>query len=394
VLLEVHAKRLKESAVKPQRAPLNLALVLDRSKSMGGERLARVKVAAHRIIEELQPIDRLSIITFSDTADVIVPSTFVTNVTNLKAPISLMVADGATEIFKALDASYRQVLGHYNPDAVNHIILVTDGRTYGDEEKSLELASQAASKGIAISALGIGDEWNDKFLDDLTSRTGGAVSYISAPSQVVGFLNAHVRNLTEAFAERLVLTIAPEPDVEFESAFRLAPTAQPLGSEQSLQLGVLDVRRPVMVMLQFQMPARLKEGFRPFVRLDVTGDVLSHSQRVQVKSINDLSTETSATPPVEIPPANVVEALSKMTLHRMQQKAEEAIAAGDVQGATRRLENLATRLLELGQVELAQQAGDEARRVRQTSVLSEEGRRALKYGTRALYPISINNHKE
>lgn len=52
--------------------------------------------------------------------------------------------------------------------------------------------------------------------------------------------------------------------------------------------------------------------------------------------------------------------------------------------ATRRLENLATRLLAMGEDDLAQQAQAEARRVAHTSNLSDKGRKTLKYQTRFL----------
>ena len=80
----------------------------------------------------------------------------------------------------------------------------------------------------------------------------------------------------------------------------------------------------------------------------------------------------------------ILDALGKLTLYRMQQKAESALSAGNVAEATRRLENLATRLLAAGQEELAQMAMVEARRVSHTNMLSEEGRKTLKFGTRWL----------
>ena len=386
MLLEVHAKRLEDD--KKQRRPaLNIAVVLDRSSSMSGERLARVKVAAHRIIDQLRPDDRLSIVTFSDDADVIIPSTKIENATSLKAAVTLMAASGATEIFKGLEAGYRQVENHFSQENVNHVILLTDGRTYGDEEHCLNLADEAARKGVGISAMGMGDEWNDKFLDNLVGRTGGASAYIHTPAAVPDFLNARIRNLGDAFAERMVLTIAPEPDIKLESAFRLSPDPQPLGIEnQPVQIGVLKPRQPITIILQFQMPAKMAVGFRAVARLDVGGDVLSQNQRVQVKGVNDVSIEVAVDPPAEVPPNNIVDALGKLTVHRMQERAQDAVEAGDIQEATRRLEKLATRLIDIGQPDLANHAAQQANIVRSTKKLDAETQMTLKFGTRALLP--------
>lgn len=394
VLLDIHAKRLQDDD-RPMRAPLNLSLVLDHSKSMEGERLDRVKVAAHQVVSQMSDADRISVVAFSDRANVIVPSTLVEDPVSIRTRISMMVADGATAIFQGLQAAYRQIEAYYSPEAVNHIILITDGETYGDEGDCLELATEAATKGIGISAMGIGEEWNDVFLDEIAGRTGGASAYINSPSSVVQFLNERVRNLGDAFAERVSLTIAPETDVDLETIFRLSPSAQPLDVDtQPVPLGTLAPKRPISVLLQFQMPAEMPEDTRSIARLVVTGDVLTQGQRVQAQTIEEATVSVMQNPPVEMPPPNVVDALSRMTLYKMHERTEEALLAGNIEEATRRLENLSTRLLEIGQADLAQEAANEARRVRSTHALSETGRKNLKFGTRALMPLVIQDVQE
>ena len=94
--------------------------------------------------------------------------------------------------------------------------------------------------------------------------------------------------------------------------------------------------------------------------------------------------EVAENPEPEDPPLAILDALGKLSLYRMQQKAESALQDGNVVEATRRLENLATRLLAAGQDDLAQMAMVEARRVYNTNMLSEQGRKTLKFGTRWL----------
>ncbi len=367
--------------------PLNLVLVLDRSTSMRGTRLEKVKIAARQIIDQLSPQDILSVVAFSDRADVLIEAAPVTDPAELRATVSIMRAGGGTEIYHGLAAGLEQCRKHAGPRMVNHIILLTDGRTFGDEERSLALAKEAAKEGIGISAMGIGDEWNDVFLDALAAASGGTSAYINSPAAVVRFLNDRVRSLGEAFVERLQLTVAPDADVTFESAFKLHPTPQPLTiTPQPIPIGALEKKRPSAVLLQLQMPPSDKEHFRTVVRLDVTGDVLA-ANRMGYKVISDISVEVAKNPEQEEPPSAILDALGKLTLYRMQQKAEQALQQGDVNAATRRLENLATRLLAAGQEELAQIAKEEARRVSRTRVFSEEGRKGLKFGTRMLLAL-------
>lgn len=370
-----------------KRSPLNLALVLDHSSSMKGQRLDRLKKAARDTVDKLNGNDRLSIVAFSDRSDVLVKSIPVEpkEVTEIKAAINTISAKGATEIFQGLQDGFEQVKRNYNRKYVNHIVVITDGYTYGDENQSLELANEAKKMGIGISAMGIGDEWNDAFLDKLASRTGGTATLIRTPAEIDLFLDELVRSLGDAYAERLALTIAPENDIQIESVFRLAPGAQPLDfSSQPIQLGALTSVRPMLVLVQLLMPANLEEGFRPVLRFDITGDVMSDDGRINYRSINDQTIEVMPSPPVEDPPPLMIDALGKLTLYRMQQKAEEAIQAGRPEEATRKLQNLATRLLESGHSQLAEVAYSEAKRIEKTKKFSEEGRKTLKFKTRAL----------
>ncbi|MBN1287795.1 MAG: VWA domain-containing protein [Anaerolineae bacterium] len=371
---------------KPREVVVNLTLIIDRSTSMKGARLDQVKAAAHHIIDNLNEADIISIVSFSDRAEVVVKATPVgrSERLTLKALVSTMQANGGTEIFKGLDQGFREIKKYLNKQHVNHMVLLTDGQTYGDEEACFALAEKSTQLGVAISGLGIGQDWNDVFLDKLTSRTGGTSTYIDSPKVVRKFLEEHVRNLSQAYAERVQFSVAPDADVILESAFKITPSPMPLPLDvQPIPIGALEYNRPVSVLLQFQLPRLTRDGARPMARLDVTGDIMA-ADLEDYKAINDVAIEVAANPPAESPPPSILNALGKLTLYRMQEKAQEAIARGDVAEATQKLNNLATRLLAGGQEELAAAARTEAMRVSQTHALSDEGSKMLKYGTRAL----------
>src|SRR5690606_531732 len=199
LLIEIAPGKHAEKQPERRDSRLNLTLVLDHSNSMNGVRLDRVKAAAQQIIDQLDENDVLSVVGFNDGSHVIIPATTVTDKAALKARVSLMAARGGTEIFRGLEAALEQNLRYLGPRLVNHMLLLTDGNTFGDEEKCLELAQQAADKGISISAMGLGKDWNDRFLDELASRTGGASKFVASSSVVARFLNDHVRSLANVF---------------------------------------------------------------------------------------------------------------------------------------------------------------------------------------------------
>lgn len=384
LLAEIFPDPRAYEAQNKQETRLNLTLVLDHSNSMAGTRLEKVKIAAHQIVDNMSPEDILSVIIFNDRADVIIPATYVKDKPALKAKISMMVAAGGTEIYHGLSKGIEQNRQYLGPRLVNHVVLLTDGHTFGDQERCLEIAQQAGKEGISISAMGLGHDWNDEFLDGIASKTGGTSAFINSAGAVVRFLNDHVKNLTNAFAERVKLSVAPDADVQFELAFRLSPNPQPLEIDGSyIPLGSLHSNRPISVLLQFQLPATLTAGFRSIARLMAVGDVLQNKHQ-SLQTVSDLSLQVTQEPEHSDPPSAILEALSKLTLYRLQERAQEALEAGEVREATKRLENLATRLLAIGEEELATQALSEARRVAHTSDLSDKGRKTLKYQTRHL----------
>jgi Ca-activated chloride channel homolog len=363
---------------------MNITLVLDVSNSMKGSRIERVKVAAQKIIEDLSSNDKISVVVFNDRAETIIPATAVKDKKSLRARISVITPSGGTEIFQGLNVGVQQNRMYFDSRSVNTVILLTDGHTYGDQDACFELAKQAVDEGIVISAMGLGSDWNDEFLDKLAAITGGSSSFINSADMVSKFLNDHVRNLSNAFAERLQISIAPDPDIHLEMAFRLAPNPQPLISDDYvLPLSSLQQNRPVSLLLQFLLPANMPASFRTLGRLVVSGDILQN-KRPAFKAISDVSIEVTDRQINDEPPGAIMDALSKLTLYRLQEKARDAVEKGNVVEATRRLQNLATRLLEMGHNDLARETLSEAQRVAQTKALSAQGRMTIKYQTRAL----------
>lgn len=363
---------------------INLTLVLDHSTSMNkGRRLDRVKVAAAEIINQLSTSDILSVVGFNDRAEVVIPATAVTDKRRLVSKARMMRASGSTEIYHGLLTGIQENRKNLDPKRVNHLILLTDGNTYGDEERSVELARQVSREGIGISTLGLGTEWNDEFLDKLAATTGGTSGYIKSAQSVVSFMNNQVKRLSNVFAERMQMSFAADVGIDVELVFKLAPSPQPLTHTEPIQpLGSVQINRSVQALLQLQIPANIPVGPLTIGRFVASGDIMVTGEPYIL--VEEITLQVTDQTVQEDPPNNIIDALGKLTLYRMQERANDAITRGDPQEATRQLENLGTRLLDIGQEELAQEAFDEARRIANTQIISEEGKKTLKYQTRML----------
>lgn len=367
---------------RAQRLPLNLCLVVDRSTSMQGDRLDYVKAAAHQIIDDLQDQDTLGIVSFSDRAEILMPSRRVEDRARAHARVSSIWAGGGTEILHGLKAGLEQLRRFHRDDVVSHLILLTDGRTYGDEDECIAEARRAGLERIGISALGIGEDWNDAFLDDMAHQAGGACLYISYPQQVRDILREQVRGLGTLFARNLRLILRFSDNVRLEAAFRTSPYIERfVPSEEALNLGMLQGGTPVRVLVEMVVGG-MSPGQHRLLQMELTADVPALKR--QERLVFDLEMDFVAEPSEEPVPAAIINALSRLSIFRLQEQAWAALENGKREEARRRLETVATRLLDMGEKELAHMALLEAGRVAQGGQVSGKGHKTIKYGTRGL----------
>jgi Ca-activated chloride channel family protein len=380
-LLELSAS--KKYATQPE-PPINVCLIIDRSTSMHGARLDTVKTAAIELVRQLKSNDLISIVTFSDRAEVLVPAGQRSDNSVIENQIRMMRAGGGTEIFQGLEVGFSEVRRGLNKTLINHIILLTDGRTYGDEDQCLALADQAAVSGIRITGLGMGTDWNDVFLDELATRTGGSSFYISRISDIHQFLQEKFHSLNQIFAERVSMDLRSGSGVQLSSVFRLQPDAADLPVRSSIRLGSIPKNNKLSLLLEFVVSPISKDVKRLILGSGEIGMVLPFDPKFVSKIPINLTRLTGESPSTELPPRSIFQALSQITLYRMQERARQEVSEGKVQEAGKRLQRLATQLLSIGAHDLAQTALVEAERIQQTHLLSAEGEKRIKYGTRSL----------
>jgi len=378
-----------ETPAEERRAPsppLNACIVIDRSTSMKGEKMDVVKSTAIQVLRNLRPQDVLSVVVFSDRAEAIIPAAFHQDRARLEARIQMIQPGGATEIYQGLEAGVREVMRSVDSKRINHIILLTDGHTYGDEQQCLALASKVAEHGIGISAMGIGQEWNDIFLDVLATRTGGSSAFISEPQSIKRLLLEKFDALAQTYADDVTLEFKELDGIELSYAFRLQPDPSPVMiEERPLRLGSILQDTSTRVIFEYIIaPKAVKSDILTFV--DGSLNVLIASRPLPVPALRmRLQRPVSDNPESDPPPPDIVQALSRLMLYRMQDRARKEIEKGNIDIATRQLQNLAANLLSQGERSLAQTIMLEVDHLKQKNALSAEGSKKITYGTRALF---------
>ncbi|MBN1303782.1 MAG: VWA domain-containing protein [Anaerolineales bacterium] len=372
-----------QNADKNTSSPLNVCLVIDRSTSMQGAKMNIVKSTAVEIVNALRPEDIFSIVSFSDRAEVIVPASYQLDRQRVPGLIQALQPSGATEMLQGMNAGVNEVRRHLEPGRVNHIVILTDGHTYGDEAECLALAKEVSSEGIGISGTGIGDDWNDVFLDELASQTGGSSAYVSNPQDIQHLLIEKFKSLKQVFAEDVVLNYDTPPGADLQYAFRIQPDPGSLLLDSSLHLGPILQKGVLKVLLEYRIQSAAIRGKElDFLKGSLKVSIISHPIPPTINL--RLTRPISKDPGGEPPPSEIIQALSRLSLYRLQEKARQEAEAGEYQKASRHLQLLASKLVDQGERQLARTALIEAEQLQNTHMLTLEGQKTIKYGTRAL----------
>jgi Ca-activated chloride channel family protein len=388
VLLEV----IPVGEGEPQSAPLNLCLVLDRSGSMAGQKIENLRCAVELVIDQLDPMDILSIVLFDDRAEVLVPATPVTDKNALKAKVKGITDRGGTEMSKGMQLGIQELQKHLTPDRVSRMVLLTDGQTYGDEDECQKLANQLAQLSVPLYAFGLGEDWNEDLLDALANATkslGGFAEFIERPEQILRHFEFAVRSAKRVVARNAYLTLKLAQGVGPRQVWRVLPLIANLGyqpiSDRDVQVPLGDLERDEgqAVLLEFSVTSKPKGVFR-IMQAEVTYD-LPHENRYGEKVKADIVMEfTDDAQAVQQVNPRVMNLVEKATAFKLQTRALDAARAGDISTATRLLRQSATRLLNIGETELAKVAEQEAARLEQGQQMTSTGTKRLRYETQRL----------
>jgi Ca-activated chloride channel homolog len=368
-------------------APLNFCLVLDRSGSMQGQKLASMKQATKRAIETLTPQDIVSIVIFDDTVQVVTPATLATDVSSLLAQIDTIQEAGGTAMSLGMQAGQAELQKNLSPERVNRMLVLTDGQTWGDEEVCRTIARSLGQADVKITALGLGAEWNEKLLDDLAEFTEGSSDYIADPAQIDTFFQRTLRAAQGVAARdaRLLLRLVREASAR--AVHRVTPTIanlgyQPIGeNEVAVRLGDLVYGATSSVVLDLMLPSRATGSFRiAQAELHATPIGASTEEVIKQDVLLEFTGDTNAAT-YNAPVMNLVE---KVTAFKLQTRALAEAEVGNIAGATQKLRAAATRLLDLGELELAEKTQKQAEQLEQGAQLSAETQKELRYATRRL----------
>ncbi|MFQ5343724.1 MAG: VWA domain-containing protein [Anaerolineae bacterium] len=385
VLIEVQPT----AAVADVRMPLNFGFVLDHSGSMRGEKIEQLREAVKLAIDQMADEDLVSVVVFNDSADLVVSSRPAADRDKLKRKIDRIRAGGGTAVSRGMREGLRQIGQGVSGDRMSRMLLLTDGQTFGDERDCVRLAGDAQSQGIAVNALGLGDDWNEDLLDDIAAAGGGDSDFIDTPDKIVPLFSQTVQRTQSTVVHNAEMILRLVSGVVPRQVWQVTPMIANLGyqplSERDVQvsLGEIEAQDGKSVLVELMLPPRPAGRYR-IAQAEVTYDVPAQGvveEKVRSDILVGFTSDAAQAKQYDPRVMNVAE---KVTAFKLQTRALEEARSGNVAGATQKLRAAATRLLDLGEQELAEAALQEADNLETQGAMSSAGTKKLRYETRKL----------
>jgi Ca-activated chloride channel family protein len=204
------------------RAPVALALAIDRSGSMEGRPIEAVKTAVGVIVDQLTEADMLSIVTFGEQVDVLMPASRVLNRELIKQHVERIRPKGTTNLYGGIGIAAEQLLAARAPQHLSRTLVLTDGEAnegITDYADFMALARDLRAKGMTVSAIGLGVEYNEELMRGLAKAARGNYYYIDSLDRIPEVFERELKSLFGTVATGVTLKLTLADGVQLTRAY-------------------------------------------------------------------------------------------------------------------------------------------------------------------------------
>lgn len=319
-----------------KRAPLNVALVLDQSSSMSGEKIERAKEAAIMAVSKLSANDVVSIVTYDSTVRVLVAATKVSDKSRLYDAIQSIRANGSTALFAGTSKGADEVSRFLSRERVNRVVLLSDGMANvgPDSPKELgELGKALAKKGMSVSTIGLGLGYNEDLMTQLANYSDGNHDFVKNSADLARVFDREFGDAMSVVAQDVKIEIICEDGI---TPIRIVGRdGIIIGNRVTTRVNQLYSSQENYVIIEVNVPASKEGSKREVAKVTVNYNNMATKQSEQANSLVAVSFSSDS--------ERVTRAIDKVAY----ESAVEQIANVETQRAVE--------LRDLGKVEEAEQ---------------------------------------
>lgn len=240
-----------------ERPGINVAIVLDGSGSMDGEKIRQAKEAALLALDMLNAKDIVSIVTYADTVSVLVPATRVTEKEYIRKRIRSIFADGSTALFAGVSKGADEVSKFLERERVNRVILLSDGLANVGPSSPMALGNLGASLkriGISVTTIGLGTGYNEDLMVQLAAKSDGNHSFVENYNDLTRIFRYEFNDLLSVVAQDVEIEILCSEGVRPVKI--LGREAEIIGEKVYTSISQLYSKQEKYLMLELDVPPK------------------------------------------------------------------------------------------------------------------------------------------
>ncbi|HHH29313.1 MAG TPA: VWA domain-containing protein, partial [Polyangiaceae bacterium] len=223
--------------------------------------------AAKTLVSQMKDGDLIAIQTFSDRAHELIPPTELEPRTRqaVLSTISELSADGATNMFEALELAVGRTERAPSTHPVRRVVLISDGRaTAGltDTETLARIAENGMTRGVQVTAMGVGLDYDENALNQLAMRSSGRLFHLSDPQELASIVGNELGLLQRTMATNAFVDVVPAPGVQLVSASGVRATWNSAGTVR-VPLGTMFSGQRREFLIRFRTDTTVPEGIMP-----------------------------------------------------------------------------------------------------------------------------------
>ena len=216
VILKVtlDAPRVPENTSRPR---VNVALVMDRSGSMTGNKIEMAKAAALEALSRLGKDDVFSLIAYDTEVQTLVPARKVRNTSDIIQAVKSIEAGGNTALFGGVSQGAAEVRKYIENGYINRIVLLSDGIANvgpGNPRDLGRLGAGLFKENISVTTVGVGTDYNEDLMAQLAQKSDGNTYFAQTGADLPRIFAAELGNVLNVVAKQVVVTITLPQGVE------------------------------------------------------------------------------------------------------------------------------------------------------------------------------------